>query len=230
MTPTIGRSHGIHAEPTTFGVKLAGFYAEFARAAPAAGDGARRNRHLRHFRRGRHLRQYRSRGGRTCRREAGPRRRAGLDPGDPARPSRRLFRGAGRGGVVDRAAGDRNPPPAAHRSAGSRGVFLAGPEGLLRHAAQAQSGADRKPDRAWRAWCAAYAMPAMENVALWHERDISHSSVERYIGPDATITLDFALAPPGRRDREAGGLSGAHAGEPRPHPVAWSTASACCWR
>jgi adenylosuccinate lyase len=39
-----------------------------------------------------------------------------------------------------------------------------------------------------------YALPAMENVALWHERDISHSSVERYIGPDATITLDFALA------------------------------------
>ena len=39
----------------------------------------------------------------------------------------------------------------------------------------------------------AYAMPAMENVALWHERDISHSSVERMIGPDATITLDFAL-------------------------------------
>jgi adenylosuccinate lyase len=39
----------------------------------------------------------------------------------------------------------------------------------------------------------AYALPALENVALWHERDISHSSVERYIGPDATITLDFAL-------------------------------------
>jgi len=38
------------------------------------------------------------------------------------------------------------------------------------------------------------AVPAMENVALWHERDISHSSVERFIGPDATITLDFALA------------------------------------
>src|SRR4029078_2424840 len=38
-----------------------------------------------------------------------------------------------------------------------------------------------------------YAVPALENVALWHERDISHSSVERYIGPDATITLDFAL-------------------------------------
>ncbi|HJU77299.1 MAG TPA: lyase family protein, partial [Sphingomicrobium sp.] len=39
-----------------------------------------------------------------------------------------------------------------------------------------------------------YVMPALENVALWHERDISHSSVERFIGPDATITLDFALA------------------------------------
>src|SRR4029453_10340954 len=38
-----------------------------------------------------------------------------------------------------------------------------------------------------------YAMPAMENVALWHERDISHSSAERMIGPDATVTLDFAL-------------------------------------
>ena len=48
----------------------------------------------------------------------------------------------------------------------------------------------------------AYAMPAMEDVALWHERDISHSSVERYIGPDATITLDFAL---------------------RAHDAAWST-------
>jgi adenylosuccinate lyase len=39
-----------------------------------------------------------------------------------------------------------------------------------------------------------FAMPAMENVTLWHERDISHSSVERYIGPDATITLDFAIS------------------------------------
>ena len=40
----------------------------------------------------------------------------------------------------------------------------------------------------------AYALPALENVALWHERDISHSSVERFIGPDATVTLDFSLA------------------------------------
>ncbi len=76
----------------------------------------------------------------------------------------------------------------------------------------------------------AYAMPAMENVALWHERDISHSSVERYIGPDATITLDFALVACSRRDREAHRLSRTHAGEPRSHAAAWCTASACCWR
>ena len=58
----------------------------------------------------------------------------------------------------------------------------------------------------------AYAMPALENVALWHERDISHSSVERMIGPDATITLDFALAPLIERRRQARRLSGEHAG------------------
>ena len=49
----------------------------------------------------------------------------------------------------------------------------------------------------------AYALPALENVALWHERDISHSSVERMIGPDATVTLDFALARLTGVDRQA---------------------------
>ena len=62
----------------------------------------------------------------------------------------------------------------------------------------------------------AYVMPALENVALWHERDISHSSVERMIGPDATVTLDFALARLDRRDRQARRLSGEHAQESRP--------------
>ncbi len=56
-----------------------------------------------------------------------------------------------------------------------------------------RNGADREPDRP-RPHGARLRDPALENVALWHERDISHSSVERYIGPDATITLDFALA------------------------------------
>jgi adenylosuccinate lyase len=64
----------------------------------------------------------------------------------------------------------------------------------------------------------AYVTPALENVALWHERDISHSSVERMIGPDATVTLDFALAAR-RHHRQARCLSGQHA-------QATSTASA----
>ena len=62
----------------------------------------------------------------------------------------------------------------------------------------------------------AYVTPALENVALWHERDISHSSVERMIGPDATATLDFALARLAWHHRQARGLSGEHAEEPRP--------------
>jgi hypothetical protein len=56
-------------------------------------------------------------------------------------------------------------------------------------------------------------VPALENVALWHERDISHSSVERAIGPDATITLDFRAEPAGGRGRKAGDLPREHAEE-----------------
>ena len=67
------------------------------------------------------------------------------------------------------------------------------PEGLLGDAPQAQPGAHREPHRP-RPPRPHGGIPAMENVALWHERDISHSSVERAIGPDTTITLDFALA------------------------------------
>ncbi len=71
----------------------------------------------------------------------------------------------------------------------------------------------------------AYALPAMENVALWHERDISHSSVERYIGPDATITLDFALARMTGVIEKLVVYPDRHAGESRQAPGAWSTAS-----
>ncbi len=72
MTPTIGRSHGIHAEPTTFGLKLAYAYAEFARAARAARRRAQGGRDLRHLRRGRHLRQHRSARRSACRQGDGP--------------------------------------------------------------------------------------------------------------------------------------------------------------
>ena len=76
----------------------------------------------------------------------------------------------------------------------------------------------------------AYALPALEDVALWHERDISHSSVERMIGPDATVTLDFALA------RLAGIIDKlvvypeAMLAEPGASSAACTIPSACCWR
>ena len=113
----------------------------------AAGRGARGDRHLRDLRRGRHLRQYRSVRRSACRGEDGAERRAGLDPGDPARPPRDVLRDARRDRLVDRAARDRDPPSAAHRSAGGGGIFLARPEGLVGDAAQAQPGADRESDR-----------------------------------------------------------------------------------
>ena len=76
----------------------------------------------------------------------------------------------------------------------------------------------------------AYVTPALENVALWHERDISHSSVERFIGPDATITLDFALARLTGRDRQIARLSRADAGAISTGWAASSIRSASCSR
>ncbi len=125
LTPTIGRSHGIHAEPTTFGAQArAGLCGVLARPRAARGR-ARGDLDLRDLRRGRHLRQHRSAGRGACGEEARPEARAGLDPGDPARPPRRLLRRARRRRLLGRAARDRDPPPAAHRSAGGGGVFLA---------------------------------------------------------------------------------------------------------
>jgi Lyase len=119
LTPTIGRSHGIHAEPTTFGLKLAFAYAEFDRAGG------------RHFRAGRSARRS------PCRGEDEAEGRADLLADHSARPPRHVFRHARRRRRLGRAAGDRNPPPAAHRGAGSRGVLLRRPERLLVDAAQA---------------------------------------------------------------------------------------------
>ena len=117
LTPTIGRSHGIHAEPTTFGLKLAYAYAEFARAkerlvaarkevatcaiSGAVGTFANIDPRVEAY----------------VARQAGPRARADLDAGDPARPPRHVLRDARRRRLVGRAAGDRDPPPAAHRGA-----------------------------------------------------------------------------------------------------------------
>ena len=124
-TPTVGRSHGIHAEPTTFGLKLAGHWAEFARNRERLVRRPARDRDLRDLRRGRHLRQYRPVRRSIRRRKARPRAGAGLDAGDPARPARGVFHGAGADRRRHRAAGDRIPPSAAHRTARGRGVFCA---------------------------------------------------------------------------------------------------------
>ena len=158
-------------------------YAEFAAQPRAAGGAHGRDRHLRHLRRGRHLRQHRP----AVSRSMWPSKLGlAVEPVStqviPRDRHAMFFATLGVDRLLDRAAGGRDPPPAAHRGAGGGGVFLAGPEGLVGDAAQAQPGADRKPDRPCRAWCAPRSLPALENVALWHERDISHSSVERVIG------------------------------------------------
>ena len=113
----------------------------------AAGRRPQGNRDLRDLRRGRHLRPDRSARRRTCRQSDGADAGADLDPGDPARPPRDVFRHARRDRILGRAARHRNPPSAAHRGAGSRGIFLRGPEGLLGDAAQAQPGAVGKSHR-----------------------------------------------------------------------------------
>ena len=112
-----------------------------------AGAGAARDRHLRHLRPGRHLRLGRPLRRALCRRQAGPGGRAGVDPGDPARPPRHGVLGARRRRLLDRAPRHRDPAPAAHRGARGGGVLPPGPEGLVGDAAQAQPGADREPDR-----------------------------------------------------------------------------------
>ena len=124
LTPTIGRSHGIHAEPTTFGLKLAQAYAEFARArerlvraraevatcaiSGAVGTFANVDPRVEAY----------------VAEQDGPDARADLDPGDPARPARHVLRHARRHRLLAGAAGDRGPPPAAHRGAGGGGILL----------------------------------------------------------------------------------------------------------
>ena len=211
-TVTIGRSHGIHAEPTTFGVKLALAYAEFDRCR-AALVAAREEIA-------------------TCAISGAVGTFANIDPrveehvaakalGLKAEPvstqviprdrHAMFFATLGVDRLVGRASRDGNPPLCSARKCWKPKNISRRPEGLVGDAAQAQPGADRKPDRPRPSWCGRMAMPAMENVALWHERDISHSSVERMIGPDATDHTRFCAGPPHRRHRQAACLSGQHA-------------------
>ncbi len=189
---TIGRSHGIHAEPTTFGVKLATYYAEFARAR-ARLVAAREEIAV-------------------CAISGAVGTFANIDPRVEAHVASKL--GLHVEPVSTQViARDRH---AAFFAA--LGVVASSVERLateIRHLQRTevleaeeyfsagQKGSSAMPHKrnpvltenltGLARMVRAYVTPALENVALWHERDISHSSVERYIGPDATITLDFAL-------------------------------------
>ena len=192
-TICIGRSHGIHAEPTTFGLKMAQAYAEFdrnrARLAAAREEVA------------------------TCAISGAVGTFAAIDPAVEEHVAKKL-------GLHAEPVSTQVIPRDRHAMFFSvLGVIASSIERLateIRHLQRTevreaeeffsagQKGSSAMPHKrnpvltenltGLARLVRAYALPAMENVALWHERDISHSSVERNIGPDATVTLDFALA------------------------------------
>jgi adenylosuccinate lyase len=192
-TITVGRSHGIHAEPTTFGLKLAQAYAEFAR-----------NRE----------RMMRARAEvATCAISGAVGTFAHVDPRVEAYVAKKL-------GLQPEPISTQVIPRDRHAAYfATLAVIASSVERLateIRHLqrtevleaeeffSEGQKGSSAMPHKrnpvlsenltGLARVVRGYAMPALENVALWHERDISHSSVERVIGPDATVTLDFALA------------------------------------
>ena len=193
LTPTIGRSHGIHAEPVTFGLKLAQAYAEFdrnrARLVAARADIA------------------------TCAISGAVGTFANIDPRVEAHVAEKM------GLTVEPVSTQVIPRDRHAMFFATLGVIASSIERLateVRHLQRTevleaeeyfspgQKGSSAMPHKrnpvltenltGLARMVRGYVTPALENVALWHERDISHSSVERYIGPDATITLDFALA------------------------------------
>jgi len=192
-TITIGRSHGIHAEPTTFGTKLALAYAEFARCRQRLVNA-------------RHEIS-------TCAISGAVGTFANIDPRVEEHVSKAL-------GMQPETVSTQIIPRDRHAMFfATLGVVASCIERLaieIRHLQRTevleaeeyfspgQKGSSAMPHKrnpvltenltGLARMVRSYTIPAMENVALWHERDISHSSVERYIGPDATITLDFALA------------------------------------
>jgi adenylosuccinate lyase len=192
-TPTIGRSHGIHAEPTTFGLKLAYAYAEFDRAKGRL-EAARREVA-------------------TCAISGAVGTFAQVDPRVEAHVAKAM------GLSVEPISTQVIPRDRHAMYFATLGVVASSIERLateIRHLqrtevleaeeyfSEGQKGSSAMPHKrnpvlsenlvGLARMVRAYVIPAMEDVALWHERDISHSSVERMIGPDATVTLDFALA------------------------------------
>ena len=191
-TITIGRSHGIHAEPTTFGIKLAQAYAEFARARERLVNARREIA--------------------TCAISGAIGTFANIDPSVEAYVAEKL-------GLVPETVSTQVIPRDRHAMYfATLGVIASSIERLateIRHLQRTevleaeeffspgQKGSSAMPHKrnpvlsenltGLARLVRGMVVPALEDVALWHERDISHSSVERMIGPDATVTLDFAL-------------------------------------
>src|ERR1041384_7460951 len=191
-TPTIGRSHGIHAEPVTFGLKLAQAYAEFTRARERL-VAARKEIA-------------------TCAISGAVGTFAQVDPRIEAHVAAKM------GLAVEPVSTQVIPRDRHAMFFATLGVVASSVERLaieIRHLqrtevleaeeffSEGQKGSSAMPHKrnpvlsenltGLARMVRAYVTPALENVTLWHERDISHSSVERMIGPDATVTLDFAL-------------------------------------
>lgn len=192
-TPTIGRSHGIHAEPTTFGLKLAQAHAEFSRnrkrLVAARAEVA------------------------TCAISGAVGTFANVPPSIEEHVAREL------GLSVEPVSTQVIPRDRHAMFFATLGVIASSIERLateIRHLQRTevleaeeyfspgQKGSSAMPHKrnpvltenltGLARMIRGYVTPALEDVALWHERDISHSSVERFIGPDATVTLDFAIA------------------------------------
>ena len=192
MTPCVGRSHGIHAEPTTFGLKLAGFYAEFVRARERLA-----------------MARYEIA---TCAISGPVGTFATVDPRVEAHVAEKL-------GLAVEPVSTQVIPRDRHAAYfAALAVVAASVERLateIRHLQRTevleaeepfdpgQKGSSAMPHKrnpiltenltGLSRLVRSAVVPALENVTLWHERDISHSSVERGIGPDATVHLDFAL-------------------------------------
>ena len=191
-TVTIGRSHGIHAETDDVRAE-AGRPLRRVRPQPrASAHGQAGSGRGGHQRRRRHVRAPRSERRGVCGRAAGPAGGTGLDPGDSPRSARRVLLHAGGHRQRHRTAGHRSTASAAVRGAGGGGVLPPRSEGSSAMPHKRNPVLSENLCGLARIVRSA-VVPALENVALWHERDISHSSVERAIGPDATVTLDFAL-------------------------------------
>jgi adenylosuccinate lyase len=191
-TVCIGRSHGVHAEPTTFGLKLAQAYAEFARNRERLAAARREIA--------------------TCAISGAVGTFANVDPRVEAHVAERL------GLAVEPVSTQVIPRDRHAMFFATMGVIAGSVERLateIRHLQRTevleveeafgsgQKGSSAMPHKrnpvltenltGLARLVRGYVTPALENVALWHERDISHSSVERMIAPDATVTLDFAL-------------------------------------